>query len=87
MQPFFLFLSSTRRKNQGSIPPLPNHPPGDGLIDFGLKSFVKVFLYRSQAFALWVSDNYLLASREGCRLHHQDILLVAKKTTGFETTA
>ena len=74
MQPFFLFLSSTRRKN-------------DGLIDFGLKSFVKVFLYRSQAFALWVSDNYLLASREGCRLHHQVILLVAKKTTDFETTA
>ena len=87
MQPFFFFFSSTRRKNQRSIPPLPNHPPGDGLIDFGLKSFVKVFLYRSQAFALWVSDNYLLASREGCRLHHQDILLAAKKTTGIETTA
>ena len=39
--------------------PLPNHPPGDGLIDFGLTSFVKVFLYRSQAYALRASDRFL----------------------------
>ena len=71
MQPFFLFLSSTRRKNQRSIPPLPNHPPGDGLIDFGLPSFVKVFLYRSQAFALRVSDKILLASREECKENYR----------------
>ena len=34
-----------------------------------------------------MSDNYLLASREGCRLHHQVILLVAKKISIYDFEA
>jgi len=61
-----MFFSSERRgylpflwrkeKKQKKHSPLPNHPPGDGLIDFGLTPFIKVFWYRSQAFALRASD-------------------------------
>ena len=43
--------------------PLLNLPRGEDLIDFGLTPFIKVFLYRSQAYALRASDNFLLASR------------------------
>jgi hypothetical protein len=36
-----------------------NLPQGEDLIDFGLTPFIKVFWYRSQAYALRASDRIL----------------------------
>ena len=52
---YVLFFGAKKEPKKHS--PLPNHPPRDGLIDFGLTPFIKFFWYRSQACALRASDN------------------------------